>query len=225
MRRFTSCAKPFRAAAAIHLDQAIVRWGRGGDPLSLRERVRGEGESRQDHLRCYDWSVQALTPCPSPSGRGDVAPGCPLPVGPTAVPSPPCDGRNDAVIAGQVARSFTRGDDVVVATAYLLRGIESLHRGAQRLVNADRLADRRLDFAVEPLAEMLAHQPQPQAGQRLPDRLGCSWGTGRSIEVESCGSWPAITSSNRRSPRRLAQRPDLVEAAGEGDQSVAAHAA
>ncbi len=68
-----------------------------------------------------------------------------------------------AVVAGQIARGFARRDDVVRGHAVLaVRQRNLVDLRAQRFVNLDRLAHRRFDFGVEPGAEMLAHQAEPQ---------------------------------------------------------------
>ena len=78
-----------------------------------------------------------------------------------------------AVVAGQVARGLAGGDDVVDGHRVLaVRHREPRDLRAQRLVDANRLADRRVDLRIQPLAEMLANHAQPQAGQRLPHGLG-----------------------------------------------------
>ena len=102
-----------------------------------------------------------------------------------------------AVVAGQVARGFAGGDDVIGGHGIFgVRQRNLLDLGPQRLIDAHRLAHGRFDFGVEPRAKMFADQAQPQTGQRLADRLACTAGTGRSTDVESSGSWPAITSSS-----------------------------
>ena len=78
----------------------------------------------------------------------------------------------DAVVAGQIARGFAGGDDVVRGDAVLaVRQRNLFDRRAERFVNLNRFADGRFDFAVEPGAEMLADQAEPQSAERLADRL------------------------------------------------------
>ena len=78
----------------------------------------------------------------------------------------------DAVVAGQVAGGLAGGDHVIDGHGILaVRQRDLLHLGPQRLVHPDRLADRRFDLGVQPRAEMLADQADPQVFQRLAQRL------------------------------------------------------
>ena len=68
-----------------------------------------------------------------------------------------------AVVAGQVARGFAGGDDVVSGHAVLaVRQRDFFHCRAERLVDVERFADGGFDFAVEARAEMLADQAELQ---------------------------------------------------------------
>ena len=116
-----------------------------------------------ERLRRYIWT-RALSVEDS-GGIGDLARSCRLGlystgewtdlVGAVAV--------MDAVVAGQIAGGLAGGDDVVGGHGVLaVRQRNLLDLRPERLVDAHRLADRRFDLGVQPFAEMLAHQPQPQ---------------------------------------------------------------
>ena len=73
-----------------------------------------------------------------------------------------------AVVAGQIARGFAGGDDVVRGHAVFgVRHRKFFDLRAERLVDSERLAHRRFDFGIQARAEMLADQAEPQSGERL----------------------------------------------------------
>ena len=115
-----------------------------------------------------------------------------------------------------------------MATPYLLCGSEiSWISAPSDLVDVDRLAHGALRLrASRPGAEMLAHQAELAARRAACRSFANSAAPARSSDVESRGSCPAIASSSSAASSAVrAKRADLVEAAGERHQAVAAHAA
>ena len=82
----------------------------------------------------------------------------------------------DAVVAGQVARRFARGDHVVRGDAVLaVRQRDLADLGAERLVDADRRRARPLRLrASSPAAKCSRTTPSLQPGERLVDRSASS---------------------------------------------------
>ena len=133
----------------------------------------------------------------------------------------------DAVIAGEVGRGFGGRDDVI---------------GRQRIFGVRQAdLDRRRAGVLQPFDALVPQERRSRPGTpsiryslgmptRLPlrslDRSASHCGTGRSSEVESFGSNPAIASSRIAQSRTvLRHRPGLVERAGEGDDAPARAAA
>ena len=103
-----------------------------------------------------------------------------------------------AVVAGQVARALGRRDDVIGRHAVLrVRQRDLLDRRAGLLVDPDRLLDRGGDLGVEPLAEELADDADPQRFGRRVERRRDSRGPARRRSSSRAGRGRRSRSSSR----------------------------
>ena len=115
----------------------------------------------------------------------------------------------DAVVAGQVARRLGRGDEVVRRQAVDRGGHRHLlDLGAGRSRASAAACTRALTSGAMPSA----WQSSVTRPTRSPSTPSARWsrtdGTGSGIEVESAGSWPAMTSRGaRRRPPSAANGP------------------
>ena len=98
--------------------------------------------------------------------------------------------------------------------------------GAGRLERVGGLAHPGGHVGGDALAHQLGDDADAQAGDALGRARPRTTAAGSGIEVESSGSWPAMTSSSSGGVgHRGGERADLVERRGEGDQAVARHQA
>ncbi len=130
-----------------------------------------------------------------------------------------------AVVAREVARRLGRGDEVVGGEPVGDGGIETTSIVAPASLSASAAASRRASTSgampSRSSATMPMRRPSTPSFRRRRGR-----GRARGIDVESIGSWPAMTSSEqRRIGDRRGERTDLVEARRERDEPVARHEA
>ncbi len=142
--------------------------------------------------------MRRLTSAPKPGGAGgDHHLGGGGGVDPQAVAH--------AVEAGQVARRLGRGDQVVGREAVGDgRDRHLLHRGAGGGQGVGGLADPGGDVGVDALAHQLGDHADPEAVDAVVEVVGRSPGAAWGIEVESAGSWPAMTSSSEAASATVA---------------------
>ena len=133
-----------------------------------------------------------------------------------------------AVVAREVRRGLGRRDEVVGRRARSSvcgsDGLDDL--GAEPSSALDRRArTRSRTSGSTPCAEVLVAARRCAGPSRR--RRAAAIGSGSvDADVESRGSWPAITSSSERASRTVVrERADLVERRRERDQAVARHAA
>ena len=132
----------------------------------------------------------------------------------------------DAVVAGQVARRLGRGDQVVGRQAVDRRPAPTTSStfapAALERLGAPRARGPRRRASM-PSRHQLGDDADPQALDAVVERGRRPTAPARGIDVESSGSWPAITSSSERGVGHGGgERADLVERRGEGDEAVAA---
>ena len=145
----------------------------------------------------------------------------------------PCDVRavdaqpvTHAVVAREVRRRLGRGDEVVGGQAEHERGdgdlLDDRPRCGEHLRRARAPRRRRRGSASTRKSEMTPTRRPATPSSRWPRPAR----TRPSSDVESAGSWPAMTSSRRRGVGDGGgERTDLVERAREGDEPVTRHEA
>ena len=140
----------------------------------------------------------------------------------------------DAVVAGQVGRRLGRGDDVVGREAVVgVRQVDVDDLRAGGLERCDRLADARLDAGLHALDEVLPRQTRaarraassPLRRRSRGARRVVGHGDRRRRRVALGRARRRRRAASAASRTSRAERPDLVERAGEGDDAVAADAA
>ena len=118
----------------------------------------------------------------------------------------------NAVKAGQVARRFRRGDDVVRRHREVtVRQRQFLHGCAQPLVDTKRFAQGLFHLAVQPLAEVLADDADRQGSKRLIQGLDIV--RHRAVDAGAVARIVTRDHSEQQSDigDATAEGPDLVE--------------
>ncbi len=128
----------------------------------------------------------------------------------------------NAVVTSQIARRLRRGHQIIGGDGiFTVRQRHFLDLRAQFPIDLQRFAHASLHFRIKPFVEMLAGDAESQRLNALLDRL-CAGGR-RTIDTGAVARIVAGDSVQEQSGVGyvMAEGTDLIERAGEGDESKA----